>query len=220
MAKAVDHVRSDEDTRVLIIRGTGCAFCAGIDITVLEEMTGDEGRKNLKHMHRILLNLVNMEKAVIAAVNGYAYGARCNLALASDIVIASENAKFSQGFVKIGLISDLGGMYFLPRLVGLPKTKELMFTGETVDAREAEKIGMVNRVVPEKDLEKAAKELGRKIAIGPQKPIGLMKTILNKSFHLDFPSLLELEAQAQEICSKTDDHKRAIRAFLESKQKI
>jgi len=219
LAKAINDVRSDENAKVLIITGTGRAFCAGIDITALEGMNANQGREFLKKVHQMILNLVSMEKPVIAAVNGYALGGGCNLALASDIIIASENAKFSQGFVKIGLVSDMGGMYFLPRLIGLAKAKELMYIGETFDAKEAERIGMINRVVPEEDLERVAKELAKQMATGPLKPIGLMKTILNKSTYLDFPSLLELEFEAQEICSQTEDHKKRIQAFLERKKK-
>jgi 2-(1,2-epoxy-1,2-dihydrophenyl)acetyl-CoA isomerase len=219
LAKAIEDVRSDEHAKVLIVTGTGRAFCAGMDITALEGMNADQGREFLKKVQRMMLNLVSMEKPVIAAVNGYALGGGCNLALASDIIIASENAKFSQGFVKVGLVSDMGGMYFLPRLIGLAKAKELMFIGETLDAKEAYRIGMINRVVPEEDLERVAKELATKMATGPLKPIGLMKAILNKSTHLDFPSLLQLEFEAQEICSQTEDHKKRIQAFLERKKK-
>jgi 2-(1,2-epoxy-1,2-dihydrophenyl)acetyl-CoA isomerase len=112
----------------------------------------------------------------------------------------------------------MGGMYFLPRFVSLSKAKELMFIGETIDAKEAERIGVVNRVVPKEDLERVTKELAKKIALGPLKPIGLMKKILNQSAHLDLPSLLALEAQAEEICSLTDDHKKGLEAFFERKE--
>ena len=218
LIKAIDNIRNDDHTKVLIITGTGKAFCVGVDITTIKGISVDQGTEFLKRGHQIIWNLVNIEKPIIAAINGYAFGAGWNLALASDIIIASDDAKFSQAFVKIGLVSDMGGMYFLPRLVSLSKVKELMFIGETIDAKEAERIGMVNRVVPKDDLERIAKELAKKIALGPLKPIGLMKKVLNKSAYLDLPSLLELEAQAQEICSQTDDHKRSVEAFLERKK--
>ena len=167
----------------------------------------------------MVVALANMEKPVIAAVNGLAVGAGCSIALACDIIVASSSAKFSQSFVKIGLVSDMGGMYFLPRMVGLAKAKELLFTGMALDAKEAHAIGMVNRVVPGEDLERAVKALAGEMAQSPPKPIGLMKKILNQSSYLDFPSLLELEAQAQEICSQTDDHKKRVQAFLNRKKK-
>ena len=219
LIKAIGRIRNDDDTKVLIITGSGKAFCVGVDITTIKGIHTDQGTKFLKRGHQIILNLVTLEKPIIAAINGYAFGAGLNLALASDMIIASDDAKFSQSFVKIGLVSDMGGMYFLPRSVSLNKAKELMFVGETIDAKEAERIGMVNRVVPKDGLERVAKELAKKIALGPLEPIGLMKKILNQSAYLDLPSLLEWEAQAQEICSQTDDHKRRIEAFLERRKK-
>lgn len=219
LTMAINDVQRDENIKVLIITGKGKAFCAGVDITVIEGMSIEQVKKFLKNAQQMILALVNMEKPVIAAINGYASGGGCNIALASDIIIASENAKFSQGFVKIGLISDMGGMYFLPRLVGLGRAKELMFLGETIDAREALKIGMVNQVVQAENLERTAMELGRKMAVMSLKPIGLMKKILNQSTCLDLPSLLELEIHAQEVCSQTDDHKKIVQTFLSKKKK-
>jgi enoyl-CoA hydratase/carnithine racemase len=219
LIKAIDYVRDDDRTKVLIMTGTGKTFCVGVDITTIKGIRVDQGTEFLKRGHQILLNLVALKKPIIAAINGYAFGAGWNLALASDMIIASEDATFSQAFVKIGLVSDMGGMYFLPRFVSLNKAKELMFIGETIDAKEAERIGMVNRVVPKDDLERVARELAKKIALEPLKPIGLMKKILNQSAHLDLPSLLALEAEAQEICSQTDDHIKRIEAFLERRKK-
>ena len=218
LAVAIKDVTNDDNTKVLIFTGTGKAFCAGVDITAIEGLSAQQTKTSLRNAQQLIVALVNMEKPVIAAVNGLAVGAGCSIVLACDIIIASSNARFSQGFVKIGLVSDLGGMYFLPRMVGLAKAKELLFTGVTVDAKEAEKIGMVNTVVPEGDLERAAKDLARQIAAEPHTPIGLMKKILNQSSYLDLSSLLELEAQAQEVCSQTEDHKTRVQAFLTKKK--
>jgi 2-(1,2-epoxy-1,2-dihydrophenyl)acetyl-CoA isomerase len=218
LAVAIRDVTNDDKTKVLIFTGAGKAFCAGVDITAIEGLSAQQTKTSLRNAQQLIVALVNMAKPVIAAVNGLAVGAGCSIVLACDIIIASSNARFSQGFVKIGLVSDLGGMYFLPRMVGLAKAKELLFTGVTVDAKEAEKIGMVNTVVPEGDLERAAKDLARQIAAEPLTPIGLMKKILNQSSCLDLPSLLELEAQAQEVCSQTEDHKTRVQAFLTKKK--
>jgi 2-(1,2-epoxy-1,2-dihydrophenyl)acetyl-CoA isomerase len=219
LLKAIDQIRNDDHTKVLVMTGTGKAFCVGVDLSTIKGLSVDQGTQFLKKVHQVILDLVAMEKPVIAAIHGYAFGGGWNFALACDLVIASEDAKFSQAFVKIGLVSDMGGMYFLPKWVGLNKAKELMFTGETIDAREAERIGMVNRVVPEGDLERAAKELAKKIALRPPKPIALMKKILSQSASLDLPSLLELETQAQAICSQTEDHKRSVEEFLQKRKK-
>jgi 2-(1,2-epoxy-1,2-dihydrophenyl)acetyl-CoA isomerase len=219
LLKAIDQIRNDDHAKVLMMTGTGKAFCVGVDLTTIKGLSADQGTQFLKKIHQLILNLVAMEKPVIAAVHGYVFGGGWNFALACDLVIASEDAKFSQAFVKIGLVSDMGGMYFLPRWVGLNKTKELMFMGETIDAKEAERIGIVNRVVPKDDLERAAKELAKKLALGPSKPIALMKEILSQSASLDLPSLLELEARAQAICFQTEEHKRSVEEFLQKRKK-
>ena len=222
LVEALKETEEDPNIRVLILTGRGQGFCAGADLNrfIAAQQKGKDHKKKLGFG---LLDLprafVQYPKPIIAAINGYAFGAGWNLALASDIIIASEDAKFSQAFVKMGLVSDMGGMYFLPRFVSLSKAKELMFVGETIDAKEAERIGTVNRVVPKDDLERVARELAKKIALEPLKPIGLMKKILDQSAHLDLPSLLALEAQAQEICSQTDDHIKRIEAFLERRKK-
>jgi 2-(1,2-epoxy-1,2-dihydrophenyl)acetyl-CoA isomerase len=218
LLKAIDQIQHDDHAKVLLITGTGKAFCVGVDITTVKGLSIERGTDFLKKAQQVVLNLVAMEKPVIAAVHGYAFGGGWNLALACDLVIASEDAKFSQAFVKIGLVSDMGGMYFLPKWAGLNKAKELMFTGETIDAREAERIGMVNRIVPRDDLEGAAKELAQKIALGPSKPIALMKRILSRAASLDLSSLFELETQAQALCFQTEDHKKSVEAFLQRRK--
>ena len=219
LLKSIDQIRNDDHTKVLVMTGTGKAFCVGVDLTTIKGLSMDQGTQFLKKGHQLILNLVALEKPVIAAVHGYVFGGGWNFALACDMVIASEDAKFSQAFVKIGLVSDMGGMYFLPRWVGLNKAKELMFMGETIDAKEAERIGMVNRVVPKDNLERTAKELAKKLALGPSKPIALMKKILSQSASLDLPSLLEWEARAQAVCSQTEDHKRSVEEFLQKRKK-
>jgi 2-(1,2-epoxy-1,2-dihydrophenyl)acetyl-CoA isomerase len=218
LAGAIKDVANDDDTKVLILTGAGKAFCAGVDIAAIEGLSAQQTRSSLKNAQQIIVALANMEKPVIAAVNGLAVGAGCSIAMACDIIIASSNALFSQSFVKIGLVSDMGGMYFLPRMVGLARAKELLFTGAALDAKGAREIGMVNRVVPEGESERAAKDLAREIAAGPVKPIGLMKKILNQSTYLDLPSLLKLEAEAQEVCAQTEDHKIRVQAFLNRKK--
>lgn len=218
LLKAIDQIRKDDRTRVLLMTGTGKAFCVGVDIATINGLSVEQGTEFLKKGHQVILNLAATEKPVIAAVHGYVFGGGCSFALACDLVIASEDAKFSQAFVKIGLVSDMGGMYFLPKWVGINKAKELMFTGETIDAREAERIGMVNRVVPSDDLEREAKGLAKQIALRPSTPIAWMKRILSQSASLDLPSLFELETQAQAVCSQTEDHKGSVAAFLKKKK--
>lgn len=220
LVEAINEISRDDATRVLIITGTGRAFCAGGDVKVMGERTLEEAKAHLIFVQQVISGLVNMEKPVIAAINGFAMGAGWCIALACDILIASESAKFSQAFINVGLLPDMGGMYFLPRMAGLAKAKELMFTGAVIDAKEAHEIGVVNRVVPEKEVEEIAKELARKIASASQKPIALMKRILNQSDRLDLPSLFELETEAQAACEMSDEHKKLAQAFMDRKKKI
>lgn len=214
--QALKRAENDPDIKVLIITGAGDrAFCAGGDITTMKDIRPLEGRDRLKRLQRVTLCMVEMEKIVIAAVNGYAIGGGCNLAMAADLIIASDRAQFGQSFIHVGVISDLGGLYFLPRRVGIAKAKELLFTARMISASEAERIGLVNSVVPHEELMKVSMEIARKISSGPSKVIGMMKTILRHTANMDLRSVLEIEAQTQDICFQTEDFKEGVRAFLE-----
>jgi 2-(1,2-epoxy-1,2-dihydrophenyl)acetyl-CoA isomerase len=159
----------------------------------------------------------NLEKPILAAVNGVAAGAGCSLALACDLIFASETASFIQAFVRVGLVPDSGGLFFLPRLVGLARAMELCLGGEAVSARDAERVGLVNRVVPQEDLLKTAREWAQRLAQGPGKAIGLIKRGLNRSVAGDLERMLEVEAQLQEIAGRTQDHREGVMAFLEKR---
>ncbi|MFH1624052.1 MAG: enoyl-CoA hydratase-related protein, partial [Pseudomonadota bacterium] len=140
--------------------------------------------------------------------------------LACDMRIASEKAKLGVGFINMGLVSDYGGLYFLPRLVGTAKALELYFTGDMIDAREAERIGMVNRVVPPEELEKATYDLAAKVAKKAPIAVGMIKEVLYKGLTMDLAEELDLEANAQSICLKTEDHREGVRAFLEKREPV
>lgn len=159
----------------------------------------------------------NLEKPILAAVNGVAAGAGCSLALACDLIFASETASFIQAFVRVGLVPDSGGLFFLPRLVGLARAMELCLRGEPVSVRDAERVGLVNRVVPQEDLLKTAREWAQRLAQGPGKAIGLIKRGLNRSVAGDLERMLEVEAQLQEIAGRTQDHREGVLAFLEKR---
>lgn len=176
-----------------------------------------EGRTYLKTIYEWYLPLVELEKPVIAAVNGFAFGAGLNLALAADLIIASERAQFSQVFSKVGLVPDLGGMYFLPKKIGLAKAKELVFTAKVVSAQEALDIGLVNMVTAENELLGAALSLAKQIAQGPSKALQLAKQIMNQASELSLLQLIELECYAQDLCFQTEDHQEGIKAFFEKR---
>ncbi|MBI3966611.1 MAG: enoyl-CoA hydratase/isomerase family protein [Chloroflexi bacterium] len=216
---ALAEIRADREVRVVVLTGAGRAFCAGGDIRSMIENrpSGLAMHRGLKELHRFLLDFVNLDRPTIAMVNGHAAGAGANLALACDVAFASEAAFFTQAFVKIGLVPDAGGMYFLPRAIGLARAKELMFSGRTVDAREAFELGLVNRVVPADQLEAVTLGFARQLAQGATKAMSLMKAVLNRSMNISLEDLLELEAHAQGAACETADFHEGIAAFTEKR---
>ena len=220
LVDVMKEVATDPQVRAVILTGKGRAFCAGGDV---KEMSGnrvafDARDRMRKYLHEALLIIYKMEKPVIAAVNGFAVGAGCNLALAADIILASEDAKFSEIFVKVGLVPDAGGFFFLPRLVGMPKAKELVFRGNTIDAREAERIGMINAVYAADELLDQAMAMATEFAQGPTRAIGIAKTMLHQSAEMTFAAALDYEAAVQAIVASTDDHREGVKAFAEKRK--
>jgi len=218
----LDEVAEDKEIRVLIITGAGRAFCAGGDVSAQRDrmsMSVAERRAGLKMVLKNPLKLRRLSIPVIAMVNGVAVGAGCNLALACDIIIASENARFGQAFVKVGLIQDYGGSYLLSRLVGTKKACELVFTGDMIDAREALRIGMINKVVPPEDLEDVTKEMAMKIASRAPLAVSIAKRFIYDAFEkFDLETTLEYEIYTQGFCCDTEDHKEGTAAFLEKRE--
>ena len=215
---ALKEVENDSNIRVAIITGAGDrSFCAGGDIKTMKNIEPLGGRDRLKRLHRVTLSMVEMEKPIIAAVNGYATGGGCNLALAADLIIASERARFAQSFARIGVISDMGGLYFLPRKIGMSKTKDLLFSGRMVSASEAKEIGLVDSVVPHEKLMNQCMDTAKQICSAPPRVIGLMKMMLRESANMTLRSVLEMEAQVQDILFQSEDHREAVKAFLEKR---
>lgn len=215
---ALSHVREGigSEVRALIITGAGGAFCAGGDVKGMQarhKASVTENRRNMKHGHRLLRELRDLELPVIAAVDGPAAGAGCNLALACDFVLASRRARFIQAFIRIGLVPDWGGMYFLPRIVGLQKAKELIFSGRTVSAEEAKELGMVYDIYPEDELLQRARDFAERFCHASTDAIGLAKQILNQTFDIDFHTALELEAQAQSVIRSSAYHLDSVERF-------
>jgi 2-(1,2-epoxy-1,2-dihydrophenyl)acetyl-CoA isomerase len=221
LADTLSDVRQDEEVRAVVITGAGQAFSAGGDIKVQKQFLDQPLAARLERAtvgQWISRHIISMEKPVIAAVNGVAVGAACDMALACDIRIASENASFGEVFIRRGLLPDMGGMFFLPRLAGVAKAKELIFTGDIIDASEAERIGLVNKVVPADKLEIETMELAGRLASGPTKAIGLAKKVINKSLSTDLETSLDYALQALTICYYTEDHAEATRAFFEKRE--
>ncbi len=209
--------QTDPEVKVVVITGAGRAFCAGGDIKTMKGVEPPAGRDRLKNVQKLVKYMVDLEKPIISAVNGAATGAGFHIALASDIIIASEKAKFAESFVKIGLIPDMGGFYFLPMRVGVHKAKELMFTGRLFDASEADAMGLLNKLVPHEKLEEEAMMLAKSMAQGPSRSYAMIKSALN-NWPASLQSLLEIEANLQSICFATHDFKEGMNAFLEKRK--
>jgi 2-(1,2-epoxy-1,2-dihydrophenyl)acetyl-CoA isomerase len=213
---------ADEDpgVRCFLITGAGRAFCAGQDLKGrTRDQRGSLGESLREKYNPMILRIRRTEKVVLAAVNGVAAGAGCNLALACDLRIASEEARFIEAFVRVGLAPDCGGSLFLPRLVGLSKAMELFLLGEPVDAQEALRIGLVAKVVPPTALAKTAREMAERLARGPRS-IGLIKRAVNRAFLSELESQLEYEAYLQEIAGRSADYDEGVRAFLEKRTPV
>ncbi|KJS00786.1 MAG: hypothetical protein VR68_06880 [Peptococcaceae bacterium BRH_c4a] len=207
----------DDDVRAVVITGRGKAFCAGGDLRAMGNLKPGQGNKLVRNGCELVHIIRGMQKPVIAAVNGNAFGAGWSIALACDFVVAAEGSMFSQAFVKVGLIPDNGSMYLLPRVIGLPKAKLLMMTGSAISAGEAHALGLVNKVAPPGELLPAAMEMAQELARGPSLALGYMKTILNQTYEKDFQTILDAEAWAQDICLQTEDHREGARAFFEKR---
>ncbi|HEV8225937.1 MAG TPA: enoyl-CoA hydratase-related protein [Methylomirabilota bacterium] len=222
---AVTRAGADPEVRVMVVTGAGKGFCSGGDVKVMgEAKAGQRERPLIEKIapgrDRTLLAMREAPQPIIAAVNGAAAGAGMNLALGCDLRIASTNAKFTQAFVKRGLHPDWGGTYFLPRVVGMAKACEMIFTGEVIDAAEALRLGIVSQVVAPEELLPTAYDLARRIAAGPPVAIRLAKRSLYANEDLDLRGALQIETMAQNICFETEDATEGIRAFGEKRAPI
>lgn len=210
----------DKEVRCFMITGAGRAFCAGQDLKGrTPEQKGSLGDSLREKYNPMIRQIRQMEKIVIAAVNGVAAGAGCNLALACDLRVASEDAKFIQSFVRVGLAPDSGGSFILPRLVGLSKAMELLLLGDTLDAKEAQRIGLVARVFSASEFAASARAIAEQVARAPR-GVGLIKRAVN---HANLPTVesdLEYEAYLQEIAGRSSDYDEGVRAFLEKRTPV
>jgi 2-(1,2-epoxy-1,2-dihydrophenyl)acetyl-CoA isomerase len=219
-AQALEEAQGDAGVHVVVVTGAGRAFCAGGDVARMGEGEPTPlDHKNVlwEHIHRIPRALDQMDKPVMAMVNGLAVGAGMGMALQCDIRIASEDAKFSTGYVRVGLVPGDGDAFFLPRLVGIAKALELLWTADFIEAREAERLGIVNHVVPAAQLREETYALARKIADGPQIAIRLIKRVAYQSLKLDVRTHLDLVSSHMAVVRETEDHKEGVRAFKEKR---
>ncbi|MBX6377508.1 MAG: enoyl-CoA hydratase/isomerase family protein [Clostridia bacterium] len=220
LLRALDELEADAAVRAVLVTGEGRSFCSGGDVGAMtDERTGYQWYRYMSYrVGRLVQTLVNFPKPTVAAVNGHAVGAGMNLALACDLLVAADDARFSQIFVRVGLKPDFGGLYLLPRRVlSLPLAKELVFTGRMVDAEEALRLGFVNRVVPRERLLDEALALARQVAEGPAQAIQLSKAVLNRSLELDLDAVLQFEAMTHGFVKQSRDHREGVQAFREKR---
>lgn len=217
--KALDACQADDEIRVIVLTGSGKAFCAGQDLVEATDPNGPP-LKNIvgEHYNPIIRKIREIEKPIIAAVNGVAAGAGANIALACDIVVAKKSASFIQAFSAIGLIPDSGGTFFLPRLVGAQKALALMLTGDKVMADEAEAMNMIYKAVDDEEFESFISEMTLKMAKMPTVGYGLTKRAVNESFNNNLREQLNLEEELQAIAGSTHDFKEGTQAFVEKRK--
>lgn len=216
LGAAFAAVGGDRQARVLVITGAGDTFCTGGDISEMDDVGDDAeiGKERLLLLLPTALALFDLDIPVIAAVDGFAYGAGFNLALAADFVFAASEARFCQSFGRVGLVPDFGGHFTLPRIVGLPKAKELIFTSRELSAADAFDLGIVYRVLAREDLMPAVLDLARQLKLASPIALAESKRILRDSFRSDLQAILEREAAAQGVCMASDEHRAAIADFL------
>ena len=216
-------LRDEQDVRVVVITGAGRAFCSGGDVHDIIGELFSRDMEGLLEFTRLTCELIRnmraLPKPVIASLNGTTAGAGACIALASDLRIASEDARIAFLFVTVGLAgTDMAASYLLPRIVGLSKATEMLYTGEFVNAMEAERIGLYNRVVPASALQRTTRDFAERLAQGPAFALGKTKEMLDREFHMDFEAALESEAQAQAICMQHPDYREAYEAFVAKRQ--
>ncbi|MPZ98930.1 MAG: enoyl-CoA hydratase [Dehalococcoidia bacterium] len=236
----IDRFAADPDLRCLVLTGSGRSFSSGANVrgfarsieardqaaqapppppspwSTLDPMfTASEGRKAVGPL--VVHRLHNLQKPSIAAVNGFAYGLGCGLALSCDIRVAGSNARFSEAFIRNGLIPADGSTWQLPKLIGPARTLWMQYTGDAIDATEAERIGIVNKTVPDEQLLETALEMATRLARGPVFSMGMIKQLVMRGFEQDLPEHMSLASRAQDLARLTDDHREGVRAFIEKR---
>src|SRR6266566_2954429 len=223
LGEVLETAAQDAAVRCVVLTGTGRAFGSGQDLRSFAPIQASRGdapikvSEHLRQYHRIVRAIRTMPKPVIAAVQGVAAGASCNIALACDMRIAADNARFIEAFARIGLVPDAGGGFFLPRLVGIGKAMELAMLADEVSGPEAERIGLVNKCVPLAEFEATTKALAQRLARGPTRTYALIKQLIYTSVDSDLETTLELEGELQDQAFETADHREGVTAFLEKR---
>ena len=214
LGTAFENAARDSAVRAVLLQASGKAFCASGDVSKMGAFTPASGRDLLKLAHRMVRNLANIEKPVVAAVRGAVAGIGWSMALACDVIIASETARFSQVFRNVGLVPDGGAVYFLTQHLGLLRAKDLVYSGRRIDAAEALSLSLVNQVVADDELDARAWEEASALAQGPTFALGIAKKMFKLMYQPDLETLLDAEAWAQGLALLSDDHREGVQAFF------
>jgi len=219
---ALEHAKSNEDIKVILITGNGNSFCSGGDINDMKaDSSPTETKEYLwQNVHRVALTIHDIDKPIICAINGIAVGAGLDMALMADIRIMAETAKVSEGYINIGLIPGDGGAYYLPRIVGYSKALELLWSGDFISANEAKEIGLVNMVYPSEEFFEKSLEYAKILADKSQVAVRLIKRTVKQSIKSDLRSSLDLVSSHFAIVKATEDHQEAVNAFLEKRKPV
>jgi enoyl-CoA hydratase/carnithine racemase len=216
LRKAVEQVAADDDIRVIVFEGAGGNFCAGADVAhFIEDRPSPEWLDGMRQLAALIRRMREIQPPIITKLQGVAIGGGANLALVGDFVVAAHNARFCENFVHIGVILDAGGTFFLPRLVGLAKAREMALLGEEISGQKAAQMGLVYKSVPEAELDQAVADLAAKLAQKPLTSLGSIKTGLDKSFNQTLSDILEWEAALQSIMLRTPEHRGIVQMFME-----
>lgn len=219
LQNVLNKCKEDNEVRAILITANGKAFCAGQDLGEASDPNGPDISKIIQeHYNPIIRKIRNLDKPVVAAVNGVAAGAGASLALCCDIIVATKNASFIQAFSKIGLIPDSGSTYFLPKLIGMQKATALMMTADPISAKDAESMGMIYKTYSNEEFESESWKLVRKLAQMPTKALGLTKKLLNASIENTLEQQLNIEEKYQSVAADTIDFKEGVQAFLEKRK--
>ena len=217
LGSAFESAGRDPGVRAVLLQASGKAFCASGDVSRMGNFTPASGRELLRLAHRMVRNLANIEKPVVAATRGAVAGMGWSMALACDAVIASDTARFTQVFRHVGLVPDGGAIYFLTQHLGLLRAKELVYSGRRIDAQEALALGLVNRVVADDQLDSIALAHARELASGPTFALGMAKKMFKMMYQPNLEALLDAEAWAQGLALQSDDHQEGVQAFFDKR---
>jgi 2-(1,2-epoxy-1,2-dihydrophenyl)acetyl-CoA isomerase len=218
LTNTIQEAQNDDDVQVIVLSGSGRSFSAGGDVKTMGQAGPTQVYDHVGKLNQLILTMKNLEKPIIAAVHGFAAGAGVNLALACDLIVAAEDSKFALSFSQVGLVSDGGGSYFLPRLIGPHLAKQFFFSAEPISAERLYQLGVINTLIPVEKLQEETTKLALKLAHGPGRAYGKQKKLIDHSFTATLEEILEEERLTQVLMVQTEDHNEGITAFKEKRK--